>query len=95
MTMDYEINHEFDNFLKDFSNGIKDCTLYFDEDWYEDEYSYNDIHEAQGILFEKIITFLHNHQSKDYVVGGDYCIRVMTIKEANKRGLRINQYMIM
>ena len=81
-----EIQNEFEQFKYDINENIV-FGRYFDECNYEDEYSHNEIHEAQAILIHQIKEYLHNNIPDKYVVNSSYCIFVMTIEEAKRRNL--------
>lgn len=78
------LEYEFKEFLLDMERGETFCK-YFDEDWYEDDYSHNEISEYQMRLEEKIIEWLRVNKPGKYLVSGGYCIFVMTKEEAEKR----------
>ena len=81
-----EIQNEFEQFKYDINENIV-FGRYFDECDYEDEYSHNEIYEAQAILIHQIKEYLHKNIPDKYVVNSSYCIFVMTIEEAKKRNL--------
>lgn len=82
-----EIQLEFAQFKYDINESLV-FARYFDEWDYEDEYSHNEINEAQAILIQQIKEYLHNHIPNKYIVTSGYCIFVMTIEEAKRRKLR-------
>lgn len=79
-----EIQLEFEQFKYDINESLV-FARYFDEWDYEDEYSHNEIDEAQAILIQQIKEYLHNHIPNKYIVTSGYCIFVMTIEEAKKK----------
>lgn len=81
-----EIQLEFEQFKYDINESLV-FARYFDEWDYEDEYSHNEIDEAQAILIQQIKEYLHNHIPNKYIVTSGYCIFVMTIEEAKRRNL--------
>lgn len=81
-----EIYYEFEQFKYDINEGLV-FGRYFDECDYEDEYSHNEIHEAQAILIQRIKEYLHNNMPNKYVVKSTYCIFVMTVEEAKRKKL--------
>lgn len=84
-----EIYYEFEQFKYDINEGLV-FGRYFDEFDYEDEYSHNEIHEAQAILIQRIKEYLHNNMPNKYVVNSTYCIFVMTVEEAKRK--KIHNY---
>lgn len=58
-------------------------------DNYEDEYSHNEIAEAMNALASRIRQWLHENKPGKYIVSvsSDYCIFVMTVKEAQMRNV--------
>lgn len=58
-------------------------------DNYEDEYSHNEIVEAMNILASRIRQWLHENKPGKYIVSvsSDYCVFVMTVKEAQMRNV--------
>lgn len=82
-----EIQHEFEQFKYDINESLV-FGRYLDAYDYEDEYSHNEIHEAQAILIQQIKEYLHNNIPNEYVVNSSYCIFVMTIEEAKRRNIR-------
>lgn len=81
-----EIQDEFEQFKYDINESLE-FGRYFDEYDYEDEYSHNEIHEAQAILIQRIKEYLHNNMPNKYVVNSTYCIFVMTVEEAKRKKL--------
>ena len=82
-----ELQYEFDLFLKDVSKSDFCLGEYMSEFDYEDNFSHNEIEEAQCILVGKIKDYLMEHFPGKYVVTGGYCVFVLTIEEAQKRSL--------
>ena len=58
-------------------------------DDYEDNYSHNEIAEAMNTLASRIRQWLHENKPGKYIVSvsPDYCIFVMTVKEAQMRNV--------
>lgn len=82
------INEEYGIFLEDMDKGITfDRFLMVDN--YEDEYSHNEIAEAMNALASRIRQWLHENKPGKYIVSvsSDYCIFVMTVKEAQMRNV--------
>lgn len=81
----YEIvEDEYSQFLRDISNGPMIFERYIDELEYEDEYSHNDIDEAQDKFIEKVREYLHENYPGKYVVSGGWCVFVMTPDRARE-----------
>ena len=83
--MQYEIEEQYDTFLKDIDTGLLSHELYLREDEYEDEYSHNEIDAAQVDLSKKIKQYLHDNLPDQYCVFLDWCVRVMSVELAAKR----------
>lgn len=86
--MEEIINEEYEKFLEDMDRGITfDRFLMVDN--YEDEYSHNEIRNAMGMLSYLIKKWLHENKPGKYIVSvsPDYCIFVMTVKEAQMRNV--------
>ncbi len=83
--MDYEIEEQYSVFLKDIGTGLLSHKLYLREDEYEDEYSHNEIDDAQIKLSKRIKECLHNNFPNQYCVFIDWCVRVMSVELASKR----------
>lgn len=86
--MEEIINEEYEVFLEDMNRGISfDRFLMVDD--YEDEYSHNEIAEAMNILASRVRQWLHENKPGKYIVSvsPDYCIFVMTVKEAQMRNV--------
>lgn len=86
--MEEIINEEYEVFLEDMNRGIIfDRFLMVDD--YEDEYSHNEIAEAMNTLSSRIRQWLHENKPGKYIVSvsPDYCIFVMTVKEAQMRNV--------
>lgn len=86
--MEEIINEEYEIFLEDMDRGITfDRFLMVDN--YEDEYSHNEIDEAMNTLASRIRQWLHENKPGKYIVSvsSDYCVFVMTVKEAQMRNV--------
>lgn len=86
--MEEIINEEYEIFLEDMDKGITfDRFLMVDN--YEDEYSHNEIAEAMNTLASRIRQWLHENKPEKYIVSvsSDYCVFVMTVKEAQMRNV--------
>ncbi len=79
------IEEEYSQFLQDMEDGAMTFGRYVDESEYEDEYSLNDIDEAQGLFIEKVRKYLHENYPGKYVVLSSCCVFVMTPEEARKK----------
>lgn len=82
------INEEYGIFIEDMDKGIT-FDRFLITDNYEDEYSHNEIAEAMNILASRIRQWLHENKPGKYIasVSPDYCIFVMTVKEAQMRNV--------
>ena len=81
----YEIlEDEYNQFLQDIADGSMIFGRYIDESEYEDEYSHNDINEAQDKFIEKVREYLHENYPGKYVVSGGWCVFVMTPDRARE-----------
>ena len=86
--MEEIINEEYEVFLEDMNRGITFNRFLMVDD-YEDEYSHNEIAEAMNALASRIRQWLHENKPGKYIVSVslDYCIFVMTVKEAQMRNV--------
>lgn len=82
------INEEYEIFLEDMDRGITFNRFLMVDD-YEDNYSHNEIVEAMNTLASRIRQWLHENKPGKYIVSvsPDYCIFVMTVKEAQMRNV--------
>lgn len=82
------INEEYEIFLEDMDRGITFNRFLMVDD-YEDNYSHNEIAEAMNTLASRIRQWLHENKPGKYIVSvsPDYCIFVMTVKEAQMRNV--------
>lgn len=82
------INEEYEIFLEDMDRGIT-FNRFLMVDNYENEYSHNEIAEAMNTLASRIRQWLHENKPGKYIVSvsPDYCIFVMTVKEAQMRNV--------
>ncbi len=86
--MEEIINEEYEIFLEDMDRGITFNRFLMVDD-YEDNYSHNEIAEAMNTLASRIRQWLHENKPGKYIVSvsPDYCIFVMTVKEAQMRNV--------
>lgn len=86
--MEEIINEEYEIFLEDMDRGITFNRFLMVDD-YEDNYSHNEIAEAMNTLASRIRQWLHENKPGKYIVSvsPDYCIFVMTAKEAQMRNV--------
>ena len=86
--MEEIINKEYEVFLEDMNRGITFNRFLMVDD-YEDEYSHNEIAEAMNALTPRMRKWLHENKPGKYIVSvsPDYCIFVMTVKEAQMRNV--------
>ena len=77
------VEYEYEQFLNDMSDGSMVFGRYIDESNYEDEYSHNDIEEAQGLFIEKVKNYLQNK----YIVSSGWCVFVMTPERARQSNI--------
>lgn len=82
------INEEYGIFIEDMDKGIT-FDRFLITDNYEDEYSHNEIAKAMNTLASRIRQWLHENKPGKYIVSvsPDYCIFVMTVKEAQMRNV--------
>lgn len=82
------INEEYGIFIEDMDKGIT-FDRFLITDNYEDEYSHNEIAEAMNTLASRMRQWLHENKPGKYIVSvsPDYCIFVMTVKEAQMRNV--------
>lgn len=82
------INEEYEIFLEDMDRGITFNRFLMVDD-YEDEYSHNEIAKAMNTLASRMRQWLHENKPGKYIVSvsPDYCIFVMTVKEAQMRNV--------
>lgn len=82
------INEEYEIFLEDMDRGITFNRFLMVDD-YEDNYLHNEIAEAMNTLASRIRQWLHENKPGKYIVSvsPDYCIFVMTVKEAQMRNV--------
>ena len=81
------VEYEYEQFLNDMSDGSMTFGRYIDEYDYEDEYSHNNIEEAQGLFIEKVKNYLHNNHPNKYVVSSDWCVFIMTPERARQSNI--------
>lgn len=86
--MEEIIHEEYEIFLEDMDRGIT-FDRFLITDNYEDEYSHNEIAEAMNTLTSRMRKWLHENKPGKYIVSvsPDYCIFVMTVKEAQMRNV--------
>lgn len=86
--MEEIINEEYGIFIEDMDKGIT-FDRFLITDNYEDEYSHNEIAEAMNTLASRMRQWLHENKPGKYIVSvsPDYCIFVMTVKEAQMRNV--------
>ncbi len=85
--MHEELEYEFADFKHDLDEGGLVFGRYFEEDMYEAEYSHNQIDEFTSKFIERVKEYLHEKAPNKYVVTSGWCVFVMTVEEAQKRGL--------
>lgn len=86
--MEKIINEEYEIFLEDMDRGIT-FNRFLMVDNYEAEYSHNEIAEAMNTLVSRMRKWMHKNKPGKYIVSvsPDYCIFVMTVKEAQMRNV--------
>jgi hypothetical protein len=82
--MDYEINDEYETFIKEIESDNFEIGRYLDESNYENEYSHNEIDQAKHILIRKIKEYLHINYPNKYLVSCSWCVFVMTPDKARQ-----------
>lgn len=94
--MNYELEEQYNIFIKDIETGLLSHELYLREDEYEDEYSHNAISRGHVLLSERIRGYLHNNQPNKYCVFVDWGVRVMSVELAEKKNIsNYENYIIM
>ncbi len=86
--MNYEIEDQYETFLKDIETGLLSHELYLIEDEYDDEYSHNDIDMAHVLLADRIKKYLHENYPNRYCVFIDWCVRIMSVELAEEKNIR-------
>ena len=81
------VEYEYEQFLNDMSDGSMTFGRYIDESDYEDEYSHNNIEEAQGLFIEKVKNYLHNNHPNKYVVLSGCCVVIIEIDRARQSNI--------
>lgn len=83
------VEEEYERFLLEMqeSKGTMGCGSYIDESDYEDEYSHNDIEEAQTMFIKKVEEYLHENYPCQYIVSCGWCVFVMTPESARERNV--------
>lgn len=84
--MHEELEYELNTFKEDIERG-EILGHYFYEDQYEDEFSHNEIYENQEEFITRVKEYLHEKCPGKYIVINGWCVVVMTVEEAEKRGL--------
>lgn len=92
--MNYEIEEQYNIFIKDIATGLLSHELYLREDEYEDEYSHNEIDRGHVLLSERIREYLHNNLPNQYCVFVDWCVRIMSVDLAKKKNISNYKYYI-
>lgn len=82
-----ELEYEFEEFKRDFTNRNFVFGKYFDEIEYEDDYSHNEIHEYQSKFIDKVKDYLHKNAPNKYIITCSYCVFIMSVDEARRRNI--------
>ncbi|RKI83821.1 hypothetical protein D7V90_07985 [bacterium 1xD42-87] len=85
--MNYEVEDQYNVFIKDVETGLLSHELYLREDEYEDEYSHSVIDRGHVLLSERIRKYLHDKLPNQYCVFVDWCVRVMSVEMAEKKNI--------
>lgn len=85
--MNYEVEDQYNIFVKDVETGLLSHELYLREDDYEDEYSHSAIDRGHILLSERIRKYLHDKSPNQYCVFVDWCVRVMSVEMAEKKNI--------
>lgn len=85
-----ELEKAYRQFLKDIRDR-KTAANYLDETALEDEYSHSEIYKAHKVFMDQIKSFLRMNYPDTYIVYSDWCVHVLTIDEAERKGMRIIQ----
>lgn len=77
--MHYIAELEMERFEEEFHKGLshKKSNNYLDVHDYEDEFSHNEISNAQSQLKEAIEKFLEEKSNKEYKIYYDWCVHVI------------------
>lgn len=79
------VEQEYRQFLADIKTKTFVCGRYIDESHYEDEYSHNDIEEAQAFFMKKVKAYLHEKYPGNYVMVRSYCVFIVTPEWGRER----------
>ena len=85
--MNYEVEDQYNVFIKDVETGLLSHELYLREDEYEDEYSHSVIDRGHVLLSERIRKYLHDKLPNQYCVFVDWCVHVMSVEMAEKKNM--------
>lgn len=77
-----EVQCEFERFLSDINKDDFCMAKYLDTWDYEDEYSHNEIHDAQYELFYKIKNWLKDNRPNRYIIFCNESVMVRTTIDA-------------
>lgn len=77
---------EKDTFEKD------KCNNFIDFDDLEDEFSHNEIGEAQQMFMKKVKEYLLKNYSGKYAIWCDYCVHIATVDLYRELVLKNNNY---
>lgn len=92
--MNYEIEDQYNIFIKDIETDFLSHELYLRQYEYEDEYSHDEINRGQILLSERIKEYLHNNFPNQYCLYIDWCVRVMSVELAEKKDSNYRNYII-
>lgn len=85
------IEEEFERLKKDLDSGninMDKSNNYMIEHNYNDEYSLNDIADAQEIFKQKAISFLSKDYNGKYIILSGWCVHVISIGFYKKNKLK-------
>lgn len=82
--MQFEIDDEYNRFLKEIESNEFVFGTYMDESIHKDSFSCFDIAKMHRTLKKKISQYLHENHPNKLVVYSDFCVRVMTVEWARK-----------
>lgn len=82
-----ELQEELQRFYKDIINPNFIFERYLDEYDYKDEYSQNEIIEAQREFITKATEYLHNNAPNKFIIADDWGIVIMSVDRAKEKNI--------
>lgn len=84
MSMQFEIEEEYNQFLEDIKDPDFVLGRYMDKHKYERIFPYNSIYEATELLQNKIRKYLQKNRPNEFVIISDWCINVLRCDRAKQ-----------